>query len=181
MVHRQQLGDRVTGYEDERTDLAAYWSTAPERLLTDLRSSPNGLSQDDAERRLKQFGPNSIKAGRQSSALWLLLSQFKSPLVLILVFAAISQCRLETNSAILALSPRWTAIRTVPSSRLDADASPRPKHPPDMAEWVDHPAAPVTIELISHRDKKFGASSDCALGHLVYVIHEEMDVARRAG
>ena len=69
--------------------LAAYWVTPPEQLLTELRSSPNGLGQADAQRRLKQYGPNSIRAGSETFALWLLLSQFKSPLVLILVFAAV--------------------------------------------------------------------------------------------
>lgn len=76
-------------HDDDRTALAAYWSITPEQLLTELRSSSNGLSQDDAERRLQQYGPNALKAGRQATAFGLLLNQFKSPLVLILVFAAI--------------------------------------------------------------------------------------------
>jgi P-type Mg2+ transporter len=76
-------------HHDDRAALAAYWSIAPELLLSALRSSPSGLSQDDAEQRLKQYGQNSIKAGSQITALGLLLNQFKSPLVLILVFAAI--------------------------------------------------------------------------------------------
>ena len=69
--------------------LITFWSIAPDQLLTDLNSARTGLSQADAERRLKQYGPNSINATSQTSAIGLLLSQFKSPLVLILVFAAI--------------------------------------------------------------------------------------------
>jgi P-type Mg2+ transporter len=80
---------RVTRHDDDRSALATYWSTTTEQLLAELHSSPNGLSQDDAERRLQQYGPNSIKAGNQSTAVGLLLNQFKSPLVLILVVAAI--------------------------------------------------------------------------------------------
>ena len=74
---------------DDREALAAYWSTAPEQLLIELRSSPNGLGQADAERRQRQYGPNAIKAGSQTTTLKLLLNQFKSPLVLILVVAAV--------------------------------------------------------------------------------------------
>lgn len=74
---------------DVSSRLRTYWCIDPEKLLTDLNSARNGLRQADAERRLKQIGPNSINATSQTSAIGLLLSQFKSPLVLILVFAAI--------------------------------------------------------------------------------------------
>jgi Mg2+-importing ATPase len=80
---------RVARHDDDRTALAAFWSIAPEQLLTELRASRNGLSQNGAERRLKQYGPNTLQAGSQNTALGLLLNQFKSPLVLILVVAAI--------------------------------------------------------------------------------------------
>lgn len=46
-----------------------------------------GLSNKEADRRLQQFGPNTLKAGQQVMAFGLLLNQFKSPLVLTLVFA----------------------------------------------------------------------------------------------
>ncbi len=67
----------------------AYWSLAPEQLLSALHTSRNGLQPADAEQRLKQYGLNTIRAQQQATALRLLLSQFKSPLVLILIFAAI--------------------------------------------------------------------------------------------
>ncbi len=73
---------------EDRTSLSDYWSVTPEHLLSELHSSPQGLSQDDAARRLEEYGPNSLKAGSQVTPLRLLLNQFKSPLVLILVFAA---------------------------------------------------------------------------------------------
>lgn len=60
-----------------------------EELLSAQSSSRNGLQPADAEQRLKQYGPNTIRAKQQTSALRLLLNQFKSPLVLILIFAAI--------------------------------------------------------------------------------------------
>ncbi len=86
---RSYPGPSRVRHEKDQTTQGTYWSATTEQLLLDLQSSWNGLSQDNAERRLKQYGPNSIKAASQTSALWLLLSQFKSPLVLILVFAAV--------------------------------------------------------------------------------------------
>jgi Mg2+-importing ATPase len=74
---------------EDRTNLSAFWSMAPEQLFSVLHTSANGLSQADAEQRLKEYGPNTLKTGGQATALGLLLNQFKSPLVLILVFAAI--------------------------------------------------------------------------------------------
>lgn len=68
---------------------AAYWTLAPEKLLDTLHASRDGLQPVDAAQRLKQYGLNAIRVQRQATALRLLLSQFKSPLVLILIFAAI--------------------------------------------------------------------------------------------
>lgn len=75
--------------QDALTAPEAYWSLAPEQIFTILHSSADGLQPADAEYRLQQFGLNAIQARKRTSALQLFLSQFKSPLVLILIFAAI--------------------------------------------------------------------------------------------
>jgi magnesium-transporting ATPase (P-type) len=49
-----------------------------------------GLSTAEAGARLRQFGPNALKVSRRITAFGLLLAQFKSPLVLILVVFAIA-------------------------------------------------------------------------------------------
>ena len=69
--------------------LSAYWSLSTEQLLSELHASIEGLKSADAFQRLKQYGPNTIKAQQQTTALTLLLSQFKSPLVIILIVAAV--------------------------------------------------------------------------------------------
>ncbi len=69
--------------------LGAYWNLEPESLLSELKASRSGLQTTEAEQRLKQYGLNTIETKQQTTALRLLLSQFKSPLVLILIFAAI--------------------------------------------------------------------------------------------
>ncbi len=71
------------------TDRESYWSLAPSALLAQLQSSADGLTSAEARRRLSQFGPNVLQASERATALQLLLEQFKNPLVLILIFAAI--------------------------------------------------------------------------------------------
>jgi P-type Mg2+ transporter len=77
----------VRNCEDEV--LNSYWSQPTAGLVKQLQSTDRGLSSSDAAARLKQVGPNSLKAARRASALGLLLNQFKSPLVLILIVATI--------------------------------------------------------------------------------------------
>ncbi len=66
-----------------------YWSIEAENLTTALQSHNEGISQTEAAIRLQQYGLNSLDTKKRTSTLGLLLSQFKSPLVLILIFASI--------------------------------------------------------------------------------------------
>ena len=65
-----------------------YWSRPAAQVAAAVASSADGLSAEDAERRLREFGPNRLREGNGQGALQALLKQFASPLVLILVFAA---------------------------------------------------------------------------------------------
>jgi Mg2+-importing ATPase len=67
----------------------AFWSLPPQELLAKLASAASGLSQTEAQERLKTYGPNSLKPKKRLTTLTLLLSQYKSPIILILIFAAI--------------------------------------------------------------------------------------------
>jgi Mg2+-importing ATPase len=58
-------------------------------LAVELGSGEEGLSSDEAVRRLLQYGPNSLGREAGPSSLRLLLDQVASPLVLILAFAAV--------------------------------------------------------------------------------------------
>ena len=53
------------------------------------RENAGGLSSAEAAARLRRDGPNAVHAKRSHSALALLIQQFRSPLVLILVIAAV--------------------------------------------------------------------------------------------
>ncbi len=67
----------------------AYWSKQAAELLTALKSSAAGLAQDEAEERLERVGENRVTAKESAGPLRLLLRQYESPLVLILIFGAL--------------------------------------------------------------------------------------------
>jgi Mg2+-importing ATPase len=66
-----------------------FWSFPVERVVEGLGASPGGLTFDEARRRLALYGRNHLKLRKRSSALKLLLAQFKSPLIIILLLAAV--------------------------------------------------------------------------------------------
>jgi Mg2+-importing ATPase len=69
--------------------LDQFWNLQKIDALKDLSCSENGLSGEEAARRIKNYGPNTLKAGSRSSALLLFLSQFKSPITILLIVAAL--------------------------------------------------------------------------------------------
>jgi len=73
---------------NEMSTVEAYWSVPAQTLLTSLRSSPSGLSFEEAQSRLRESGPNAVSRTGRASALAAFARQFRSPLVLILIFAA---------------------------------------------------------------------------------------------
>ncbi len=69
-------------------DLSAFWSASPEELLRLLDAKEVGLDEKEAQKRLKQYGANLLKPRKKSYSILLLLAQFNSPIILLLVFAA---------------------------------------------------------------------------------------------
>lgn len=67
---------------------AAFWSLQSSELFQRLQTTPQGLTSEEAGQRLLRFGANRLKPKKRSDALSLLLSQFKSPLVILLLCAA---------------------------------------------------------------------------------------------
>ena len=68
--------------------LTTFWALPTADILTRLNTRETGLGQDEAQRIRRIVGPNRIKPNDQSSVLGLFLSQFKSPISLILIGAA---------------------------------------------------------------------------------------------
>jgi len=65
-----------------------FWSVSASELLNQLQTTPQGLSDDEAINRLTRYGPNLLKPKKRTDAFLLLLAQFRSPITLILLFAA---------------------------------------------------------------------------------------------
>ncbi len=66
-----------------------YYDQDISSVFGELRTSVKGLSPEDAEKRLEEYGKNELKEKEKVSVFRLFLSQFKSILILILVIAAI--------------------------------------------------------------------------------------------
>ena len=72
----------------QRTEQPAYWSREAAAVAADLESNLAGLTTARAAAALATAGPNQVRSVSRLSAPRLLLRQFESPLVLILIFAA---------------------------------------------------------------------------------------------
>ncbi|HEY4498214.1 MAG TPA: cation-transporting P-type ATPase, partial [Candidatus Paceibacterota bacterium] len=66
-----------------------YWALSPEEIFEILETSPEGLTEGEAENRLKEFGRNVLPKGKRATKLKIFLNQFKSPLILILLIAGV--------------------------------------------------------------------------------------------
>ena len=67
--------------------LQSFWSISVTEMFNKLGTAKEGLTSDEAKKRLTLYGSNLIKPKKRSDVLTTLLSQFKSPIILILLFA----------------------------------------------------------------------------------------------
>ena len=85
--------------------VAPFWSAPIETVLADLAARPDGLTQIEADRRRLRFGPNRSSDIRKVTPLGLLLNQFRSPLVILLLFAMTLSLFLgETTDGVIVLA-----------------------------------------------------------------------------
>jgi Mg2+-importing ATPase len=66
---------------------SAFWSISSTDMLKNLESENKGLTNDEAKKRLALYGANRLKPPKRTNVLTLLVSQFKSPIILILFCA----------------------------------------------------------------------------------------------
>jgi magnesium-transporting ATPase (P-type) len=59
---------------------SAFWSASVTEMLQNLETSIEGLTSDEAQKRLSFYGSNLLKSKKRSDVFALLISQFKSPL-----------------------------------------------------------------------------------------------------
>jgi P-type Mg2+ transporter len=66
-----------------------FWSIPANELLTKLQVTDGGLTSGEAKKRLTSFGANRMNPQKRSGVFMLLISQFKSPIILILLAATV--------------------------------------------------------------------------------------------
>jgi len=66
-----------------------YYSLTEDQITKQMQSDPaTGLSSEDAELRLKKYGENKIAEAKKRNSILIFISQFKNPIVYLLLFAA---------------------------------------------------------------------------------------------
>jgi P-type Mg2+ transporter len=65
----------------------AFWSISVNEMLQKLETKKEGLTSSEVTKRLALYGSNLLKPKKRSDMFSLLISQFKSPIILILFFA----------------------------------------------------------------------------------------------
>ena len=66
-----------------------WYNLSTDEVIDTLKSTHQGLTEGEAERRFAELGPNELVEKKKTSALTLLLEQFKDFLIIILLIAAI--------------------------------------------------------------------------------------------
>jgi magnesium-transporting ATPase (P-type) len=100
-------------------ELRTFWSMPAADVLSALQSSSGGLAADTAAERLARIGPNVLGERKRSDALTLLLRQVTSPLVLLLIAAAVLSFALQdrTDAIIIGDCRRKRAAQLLAGTR----------------------------------------------------------------
>lgn len=82
-----------------------FWSLNQKELFQTLQTDENGLSDEEAKKRLVIYGLNEIEKGAKRTGFSIFLTQFKNPLILVLLGAALISFFLsETVDAIVIIA-----------------------------------------------------------------------------
>ena len=72
-----------------RGDVLHGYQKTIDEAIDDLKSSLQGLSSEEAKKRLEEYGHNELKEGKKNTALGMFLNQFKDFMIIVLILAAI--------------------------------------------------------------------------------------------
>ena len=75
-----------------------FWSYDLDDILKRLKTNKFGLSSKEAEERIDKYGQNIFEEKNSSSNLSIFINQFKNPIIMILIFAAILSIFLKDYS-----------------------------------------------------------------------------------
>ena len=95
-------------------------------VFTRMKTSPEGLSEADAKRRLVEAGPNVVASEKHRGWLWRLLTATRNPLVILLIVLAIisfatGDARAGTVMSLMVIL--GVSLRFVQEARADAAAA----------------------------------------------------------
>ena len=83
------MSARTAEQREPEKGRTAWYSLDVLAAETALQSSPHGLDREEAVRRLRSYGPNRLEEAPALNTLVIILDQFRSPLIYILLFAAL--------------------------------------------------------------------------------------------
>ena len=63
------------------------YTLAADQVIANWKTGPDGLTSDEAARRLAQYGPNAIKEEKRTTPWQIFIAQFKNFLILLLLAA----------------------------------------------------------------------------------------------
>lgn len=86
MMNKRMTEIRKGTKEQELKKLALL---SERELMMELRTSDKGLSEEDAEKRLEEYGPNEVSAQKPTPAVLMFLEAFKDPFVYVLALLMI--------------------------------------------------------------------------------------------
>src|SRR5581483_2318505 len=96
---------RNTAKQDSQTFPRDQQASSKEELLAHLQTSEQGLTSQEAQRRLSTYGPNEPVTVHRTGAIFQLLRLFLNPLVIILLLASLVSASLGdgVNATIIAI------------------------------------------------------------------------------
>ncbi|MFH1849488.1 MAG: cation-translocating P-type ATPase [archaeon] len=82
-----------------------HYNKSADKVFKEFRTAIGGLSEEEAGQRLLKYGPNDIRKTRGATPFLLLIAQFRSPLVMILIAATVFSALLgeKIDAAIIAV------------------------------------------------------------------------------
>ncbi len=79
-----------------------FWNKSVDTVLAELSTCTDGLIESEARQRLEKIGPNTLKERKGHSTFSLFAAQFKSPIIIILICAALLSVALgDSTDAII--------------------------------------------------------------------------------
>ncbi|QND37795.1 magnesium-translocating P-type ATPase (plasmid) [Rhizobium leguminosarum bv. viciae] len=183
---------------------AAYWSRSSSALVSELNSTEKGLSAQEASTRLKSAGANTLSSQGTTTPLKLFAGQFRSPLVLIPVFAAVvsaivgegheaiiigvivlASCSLSfskefsASKAMETLKKRLTSKATVMRDGTETSVATEEIVPGDIVKLSAGSPVPADGVIVDARD--FNVSEATLTGETFPVVKSAGVVAENAG